>query len=109
MPRLRVPRSTRTMYGNVTPALVVVEATKAAGAVVDRHRGFGPIEQMEFGRDVALRIDGKRRQAARVRCWRVAHLRDGRRRGADPWRRLRAEQHRSADRVVGDLQLFRMA
>src|SRR5450755_2859529 len=33
MPRLIVPRSTRTMYGNVTPALVVVDATDAAGVV----------------------------------------------------------------------------
>ena len=33
MPRLSVPRSTRTMYGTVTPADVVVEATEAAGVV----------------------------------------------------------------------------
>ncbi len=33
MPRLRVPRSTRTMYGTVTPVLVVVEATTSAGVV----------------------------------------------------------------------------
>src|SRR5258708_1496000 len=33
MPRLRVPRSTRTMYGTVTPCDVVVDATGAAGVV----------------------------------------------------------------------------
>src|SRR5258705_13911944 len=33
MPRLRVPRSTRTMYGTVTPCDVVVDATEAAGVV----------------------------------------------------------------------------
>ena len=33
MPRFIVPRSTRTMYGTVTPLLVVVDATDAAGVV----------------------------------------------------------------------------
>ena len=67
-------------------------------------RGRGSVEQLVLRRDVALRVDGKRRQAARVRRWRIARGGHGSGRRADPWRRLRAEQDRSADRMVGDGQ-----
>ena len=67
-------------------------------------RGRRAVEQLVLGCDVALRIDGEGRQAARVRRRRVARFGDGRGRRADPRRRLRAQQHRSADRVVGDFQ-----
>src|SRR2546430_2540808 len=62
----------------------------------------GAIEELVLGRDVALRIEGRGRQAARVRRRRVARFGYWRRRGADPRLGLRAQQHRSADRVVGD-------
>ncbi len=78
------------------------EHALAIDAIVDRHRDFSPVEQMEFGRDIALRIDGKGRQAARVRGRRVSRCGDGRGRCADPWGRLRAKQHRAADWMVRD-------
>src|SRR5262249_26505936 len=67
-------------------------------------RGGGPVEELELGGDVALRIDGEGGQAARVRRRRVARRGNGGGRRADPRLGLRAQQHRPAARVVGDRQ-----
>ena len=112
------------MYGTVNPAVVVVVARSAGvaargvrlEAVVGRRRGRRarirqrgraacgrrPVEELVLGRDIALRVDREGRQAARVRRRRVARFRRRRGRRADPGRRLRAQQHRSADRMIGD-------
>ena len=64
--------------------------------------GRRPVEELVLGRDIALRVDREGRQAARVTRRRIARCRHRRRRRADPGRRLRAQQHRSADRMIGD-------
>ena len=60
------------------------------------------VEQLVFGRDVALRIERERRQAARVGCRCVARCGDRGRSRADPRLHLRAGEYRPADRMIGD-------
>ena len=71
------------------------QRTRAAG------RGRA-VEQLVFDRNVALRIERDRRQAARVRCRCVTRFGDRGGRCADPWLYLRTGKYRPTDGVIGD-------
>ena len=92
MPRSIVPRSTRTMYGTVTPWSVVVVARSGGG--FDGSYAANCLRQ----RGAVLVGDHRRRVALRV--GRGAEPVVGRR--AEPRLHLRAGEHRAADRVVRD-------